>query len=282
MEATIPSAVRLSISIVLYDSSLPLLLRTLDSLSVSARVAQRSQSLDDVGVQVIDNSPGAVGRAAVRTALEQWSADKQVHVEYVETGENRGFGVGHNRAIDRVDSDFHLVLNPDVELAETSLEIGLACMREDEGVVLLSPEVSRDNGMQEFLCKRYPSVLVLVLRAFAPRFVRRMFRRRLHRYEMRDACTGDEEAEVMLASGCFMLVRTDALRRTGGFNEQLFLYFEDFDLSLRLGGQGRVVYNPAMKIVHHGGYAASKGIWHMKLFVRSGIQFFNLHGWRWI
>ena len=91
-----------------------------------------------------------------------------------------------------------------------------------------------------------------------------------------------EQAEIMLASGCFMLVRTRALLAAGGFDDAYFLYFEDFDLSLRLGGQGRLIFNPAMRIVHHGGYAARKGMQHVKYFLRSGVMFFNQHGWRWI
>ena len=129
------------------------------------------------------------------------------------------------------------------------------------------------NGEQEFLCKRYPSVLVLFLRGFAPRFVRRLFNRHLATYEMRDLCSGEHQANVAIASGCFMLLRTSALQAVGGFNEAFFLYFEDFDLSLRLGRLGRLVFDPAMRIVHHGGYAASKGRLHLKYFINSGVMF---------
>ena len=174
------------------------------------------------------------------------------------------------------------MLNPDAELAEDALRAGLSSLQEDPGIVLLSPRVQGADGAQEFLCKRYPSVLVLSLRAFAPHFIRHLFRRRLHRYEMRDLCSGAEEAEIPLASGCFMLVRSAALQSVGGFDERYFLYFEDFDLSIRLGSQGRLVFNPAIQIVHHGGYAASKGFQHVKYFIRSGVTFFRQHGWRWI
>ena len=100
------------------------------------------------------------------------------------------------------------------------------------------------------------------------------------RYEMRDVCSGEAPVDVAIASGCFMLVRTAALRAVGGFNEDFFLYFEDFDLSLRLAEKGRLVFEPRMHIVHHGGYAANKGRAHVKYFIRSGIRFFNRHGWR--
>ena len=36
------------------------------------------------------------------------------------------------------------------------------------------------------------------------------------------------------------------------------------------------------QIVHHGGYASSKGLRHVRYFIRSGVRFFNDHGWRWI
>jgi len=88
--------------------------------------------------------------------------------------------------------------------------------------------------------------------------------------------------QIMLASGCFMLARTAELQSVGGFSDDYFLYFEDFDLSIRLVSCGRLVFDPAVQIIHHGGYAASKGLQHVKYFIRSGITFFQQHGWRWI
>ena len=281
MSATAPP-IHLSVSIVLYNSPLDVLERVLQSLRVSAQLARQSTGLSRVGVDVVDNCSDPETRRQCRQAACAWPQSEFFQVRYCELPENRGFGAGHNSVLSSLESDFHLVLNPDAELAEDALTIGLSNLVEDPGTVLVSPRVAADDGHQEFLCKRYPSVLVLLLRAFSPRFIRRLFRRRLHHYEMRDRCQGDEETEIMLASGCFMLVRTAAIRKAGGFNEDFFLYFEDFDLSLRLGGQGRLVFNPAMRILHHGGYAARKGNQHVKYFIKSGITFFNRHGWRWI
>ena len=78
-----------------------------------------------------------------------------------------------------------------------------------------------------------------------------------------------------------MLIRGAALRAVGGFDERYFLYFEDFDLSLRLAGQGAVEYLPAMVVRHYGGGSAAKGWRHRWLFLRSGVRFFSDHGWRW-
>jgi GT2 family glycosyltransferase len=282
MKDAFPQPVYLSASVVLYNSSPELLQRTLESLHRSALVARAAGRLSRVSVEVVDNSSDTRFRLDVGRVIAALPQTDFFIVNYSCLPDNRGFGAGHNSVMQALASDIHLVLNPDAELAEDALCVGITSLSEDDGIALVSPRVSSVDGRQEFLCKRYPSVLALMLRAFAPRFVRRIFRSRLHRYEMRNVCNGEQEADVLLATGCFMLIPTAALRAVGGFDDDYFLYFEDFDLSLRLGGQGRLVFNPAMQIVHHGGYAARKGFKHVKYFIKSGITFFNQHGWRWI
>ncbi len=282
MENSLSPPAHLSVSIVLYNSSLALLRGTLSSLFLSAQRARDAGALSTVTVDVIDNGSEPDYGESVQDLLNGGEQDDDYRLNYHHCGSNLGFGGGNNLVVNGLASDFHLILNPDVALTESALETALSRMRGDSSIVLLSPHVSSEESTQEYLCKRYPSVLVLLLRAFAPEFLRNLFHDRLAHYEMRDVCAGENEAEVVLASGCFMLLRTDALRECGGFDERYFLYFEDFDLSLRLAALGRLIFDPTVKIVHHGGYAASKGFAHIGMFIKSGIRFFNTHGWRWI
>jgi GT2 family glycosyltransferase len=77
-----------------------------------------------------------------------------------------------------------------------------------------------------------------------------------------------------------MLARTQLLARLGGFDPRFFMYFEDYDLSLRLGRESQVAYVPSARIVHHGGEASRKGVRHIAWFVGSAWRFFARHGWR--
>jgi GT2 family glycosyltransferase len=77
-----------------------------------------------------------------------------------------------------------------------------------------------------------------------------------------------------------MFARTQALQDAGGFDERFFLYFEDFDLSLRMRKIGRVVFLPTASIIHLGGNSAAKGFHHIRLFVQSALRFFQKHGWK--
>lgn len=259
-----------------------MLQRTLDSLYRSACAAKAAGCLREITVFLINNTPDLDYREQVQQRVARWPHQQDCPLRYSEAAENLGFGAGNNSVLPLLDEAYHLILNPDVELFEDTLLCGLRRLESDPEIVLLSPRVSAADGRQEFLCKRHPSLLVLLLRGFAPRSVRARFRARLDTYEMRDQCSKDALCDVPLASGCFMLLRTDALQRVGGFSEDYFLYFEDFDLSVRLGHQGRVVFDPGVRIVHHGGYAAHKGWRHRWLFIRSAIHFFQDHGWRWI
>ena len=269
---------RLSVTIVVYNSPLPLLSRTLQSLFIAC-APLRGVILRDVSVQLVDNGSSQEYRQELNQLLAEndWPGTSLMFLD-----ENSGFGAGQNLALCEGVGDYHLVLNPDVELAEDALQRGLQIMAEDPSIVLLSPFAAGADDRQEFLCKRHPSVAVLALRAFCPRFGKRFFPAIMARYDMSDVCSGSTPVDVPLASGCFMLVRGPAFEQVGGFDESFFLYFEDFDLSLRLRELGRLSYQPGVRIVHHGGYAASKGWHHLKMFAHSAFRFFRLHGWRWI
>lgn len=282
MQAPPPAPYRLSVSIVLFHNPLATLEKTLSCLSLAVATAGASMLSSKVPVTLVDNSCDADYRAAIDALIARYEADRSLRLCCSVQPVNRGYGAGHNSVLSALQSDVHLILNPDVELAAGSLQAGLARLREDGDIALLSPRVFGDDGGQQLLCKRYPSVAVLLLRAFAPEFVQSRFRERLAHYEMADLCRGEEEVDVPLASGCCMLVPTLALQAVSGFDERYFLYFEDFDLSLRLQDRGRLVFLPAMQIVHHGGFVARKGLRHIWYFVRSGVRFFNDHGWRWI
>jgi GT2 family glycosyltransferase len=273
----------LRISIVCYASDEAQLEKTLATLLESCRQPLASGRLVAADVLLVDNGPAATERAKIERLIAHCAPSLPAGVRMLRSGDgsNRGFGAGHNLAFDAAACEFHLVLNPDVELAGEALAAALAFMDEHAECGLLAPAITGDAGEPQYLCKRYPSVFDLLLRGFAPRWLRARFAGRLARYEMRDAIADRVVWQPPIVSGCFMLLRSSLLRQLRGFDPSFFLYFEDFDLSLRAAAWTRIAYVPAVRVVHHGGFAASKGMRHILLFARSAITFFNRHGWKW-
>lgn len=224
-------------------------------------------------VVFVDNSPNESLKEVV---------SKYTWAEFLKNPDgNTGFGSGHNLAMQNM-GKYHLVINPDVELAPDALRNALAFMETNPECGLLAPEVFNGKSEQEFLCRCYPGILDIALRGFAPERLKNLFRSRLERYEMRDLINDEVLWDPPLVSGCFMLFRSSVLKQLGGFDAAFFLYFEDYDISLRAAKISRIAYVPAVKIVHYGGGAARKGLRHVYLFAQSAITFFNKHGWRFV
>ena len=202
------------------------------------------------------------------------------NVQCLKNNTNLGYGAGHNIVISIIQSDFHLVLNPDVLLDSRALLEAIAFLSEKPEIVALTPLASEPSGQRQYLAKRLPTILDFLLRGFAPGFLQQYFSARLSHYEYRGETEQSTLADVDIMSGCFMFCRTSILQQIGGFDEHWFLYFEDFDLSMRLHDLGNIAYVPAVKIIHEGGNAANKGFGHLSMFAVSAFKFFNRYGWR--
>jgi GT2 family glycosyltransferase len=276
----------LTVSIVTYRPDLVLLDRTLRTLAVSLVAAREQELMRAANVVLIDNTGTRASAAAVIRVARDIFRDADVTMNYLHGHANIGYGAAHNLVMHGGNTHYHLVLNPDVELAPDALPIAFRFLGEHAEIGVLAAASRRVDGTREYVCKRYPTVFDLALRGFAPRALRQFFRKRLDHYEMRDLVDrvkGDETISPIPAmSGSFMFVRRKAIEATGGFDPRFFLYFEDFDWSVRLNRVTRTVYVPAVKIVHHGGGAAKKAPRHIGYFVRSAARFFNKHGWKWL
>lgn len=270
----------LSIAIVTYHSDRELLRSTLRSLAAAVRCWRAARApAARVELLLIDNGAATDPLPA---PVEMFAADLLAvfdRCQLLPMWRNLGYGGAHNQVLQHGTGRFHLVLNPDLEMREDALCVGLDFLARHADVACVVPDAVDDGGNPLYLAKRYPSALVLLLRALG-RFGRGCASQRMADYEMRDMRAKAAPAPVMLASGCFMLLRGSVFAAVAGFCDRYFLYFEDFDLSLRLARLGGIFCLPQMQVVHHGGRAAGKGARHVFLFCRSALRFFGQHGWR--
>lgn len=269
----------LSMALVTYAPDPAVLTTALEHLGRALRHAQQRGLLTGAQLTLVDNGPGPGWRESLQSLLA--AARLPATVEVLSGQGNVGYGAAHNLALHRGGGAVHLILNPDVLLEEDALSEGLAFLAAHPEAGLVAPAAWDGQGRRHYLCKRYPTVLDLALRGFAPAWLRRRLQTRLERYELHEQAGDAVLWDPPIASGCFMLCRRAVLEQVGGFRPDYFLYFEDFDLSLRLAAVTRLVYAPQVRIVHLGGHAARKGWRHIGLFLRAAARFFHRHGWRW-
>ncbi|MFP3644407.1 glycosyltransferase family 2 protein [Paraburkholderia sp. SIMBA_054] len=268
----------LSVSVVVYRPDIQQLAQTLKSLAAAYDALREMHPAFTLDVCLVDNG-GLPDMTAALGALNAHGATCSV----IAGQGNVGYGRGHNLAIERAATRYHLVLNPDIDLDRQALVRAVEFFESHPDVGLLTPRIGDEAGHIQYLCRRYPTLLDLFVRGFLPASVRRFFARRLARYEMQDVINErDIVWDPPIVSGCFMLFRTSVLKKLAGFDPRYFLYFEDYDLSLRTHEITRIAYLPAVRVLHHGGGAARKGSVHIRMFAASAVKFFNRFGWKWL
>lgn len=220
-------------------------------------------------IYLIDNSP--------TNELESQLKDLK-RVEYIFTGENLGFGTGHNIGIKKAqdDSEFHLVLNADIKFNHEILTKMHAFMQSDEKVGLLAPKILNFDGTLQYSAKLLPTPANLIVRRFLP--IKSIQDRLNYRYELQ-FWEFDQTINVPYVMGCFMFMRTKALKEVGGFDERFFMYPEDIDLTRRIHERYRTLYFPEASIYHKHGKGSYKSSKLLYYHVTSMVKYFNKWGW---
>lgn len=171
----------------------------------------------------------------------------------IESATNGGYGAGMNRAIAAVGTQFTLVISPDVSVQADTISILLKTAETFPDAALVAPKILNTDGSVEI-----GHDVALEDRD-----------RMRHWGEFRSVPEGPVCAAFL--SGAAYLARTDALRKIGGFDEAIFLYYEDDDLCRRLRDAGySLLVEPAAVVTHIGGgsvpatttYSRLK-YWHM-------------------
>jgi GT2 family glycosyltransferase len=250
----------LSASIVVYKNSAQILSKAIDSFL---------NSTNDSTLFIIDNSPTDVLKAVI----------DDPRIIYRFNNRNVGFGAGHNTVLREIvnESRYHIILNPDVYFEKSVLASLYGFMDQHPEVGQLMPKVLYPDGRLQPLCKLLPSPKTLIQRRFL-NFRKSSLERENYRYELR--CSGyDRIMNVPFLSGCFMFLRTEALRKVGLFDEQFFLYTEDVDLSRRIHKYYRTVYYPEVTIYHHYQRGSYRNLWLTWCNISSAVRYFNKWGW---
>ncbi len=220
---------------------------------------------------LIDNSP----TDTLNSKLADFISDKRVH--YVFNNRNLGYGAGHNIALRESihTSKYHLILNPDISFTKGTLEKLYNFAEQYPDIGLIIPKVIYPNGTVQFVCKLLPTPLDLLFRRFLPNA---LLGERMERFELRKSGY-NKIFEAAYIHGCFMFLRTEALKKVGLFDERFFMYPEDIDLTRRIHQQYRTIFYPEVEIVHEhakGSYKSLKLFW---IHITNMIKYFNKWGW---
>jgi len=188
-------------------------------------------------------------------------------VRIIENGRNLGFGHGHNRAMEAVDSDYHAVINPDITLTKDTISALCMYLENHQDVLMVTPKILNEDGTEQFLPKYCPTIRYVFISKLKPfRYLRKRYTR-----EPENLC---EPVEVEFCTGCFFVTRTALMKELKGFDSRFFMYCEDADLSRRVRQKGKIIFYPSVCVTHKWGRENTRSFRGILRFLSSLFKYF--------
>lgn len=191
-------------------------------------------------------------------ALKKFILDKKdLNIRIIENKDNKGFGSANNQGMKIAKGKYIFLLNSDTKFLENSLEKLFNWMENHPKVgasscrIINPPDVLQANGgnfpdlFRVFLWQTFISDIPGITNIFgsyhytpAIPLIKKMYKN-AHRQDWVDGA-------------CF-LIRKEVYKQVGGFDENIFMYTEEVELSYRIVQKGwEIWYLPITTIMHIG------------------------------
>ncbi len=168
-------------------------------------------------------------------------------VTVLELEQNYGFAEGYNQALRRIQADYYLLLNSDVEVTPGWLEPLIELMERDRSVAACQPKILAQREKKRF---EYAGASGGWLDYLGYPFCRG----RIFMHVEEDNGQYDSTEEIFWASGAAMLLRARLFHDFGGFDSDYFAHLEEIDLCWRLKRAGyKIMVRPRSVVYHVGG-----------------------------
>ena len=200
----------------------------------------------------------------------------QQKIQVICSPANRGFGSGHNLVLDKIDSDYHFILNPDILVHDDILSHMADWMEQHPQAVMARPSLKFPDGQMQVLPLRRCSALALVYRQMNWLFFLKGFN---DHYVMADEDLF-QPTEIEFCTGSFAMLRTAVFKEIGGFDEGYFMYVEDADLTQKALQKGKVYLLPQFTATHYWHRAAHDNFRYFRMQTRSMLRYFKKWGFR--
>lgn len=179
-------------------------------------------------IVIVDNSPRA--DPALTTLCNRTNA------HLIRNNKNRGFGAACNQGAAVADTEFLLFLNPDAEADPGCFPALIQAAKDHPDAAAFNPHLIDGKGKMAF---------------------RRRVKLRPSREKFQGPLpTTDQDIPVLWGAAIFL--RKDMFDRIQGFDEHIFLYYEDDDLSMRLSEHGPLMHAHSAIVRHLEGHSTER------------------------
>jgi len=182
-------------------------------------------------VIIVENSP--------KFKDKNFFLKKFSNIEIICTGLNLGYGKGNNFGLEKVKTDYVLILNPDIVCKKGFFNKIIKVMNKNKSFSIIGCQYSNKT-------------------AFLPAG---FFDKKKHQIFQENFFKKNKKGltKVDWVTGCSMLINLNKFKNKSIFDKKYFLYFEEFDLCKSIINKGGSIYSSNDLKVYHLGFKGSFG-----------------------
>lgn len=173
------------------------------------------------------------------------------HLQCIELSENYGFAEGYNKALAKIDAEYFILLNSDVEVTPNWLNPILSCFENNQDIVAVQPKILSQRNKEYF---EYAGAAG----GFIDKYGYPFCRGRIFSHVEKDHHQYDTLKEIFWASGACLAIRSNDFFEAGGFDASFFAHMEEIDLCWRINARGKKIVCLTASVVYHVGAATLK------------------------
>jgi len=207
---------------------------------------------------IVDNDPTSDSASIFRQKFSDFN-----NVLVIKAEKNKGYGTGNNFGAKKARGKYLLLLNPDTEICDDTIEKMLDFLSKHSEIGALSPLIYQPDGenLQDHFFANFQSLAGTTIK----------------RWQGKKADLSKKYFYAEMITGAAMMMRRDLYEKVGGFDENFFMYIEDDDLCRRISDLGykNAVLTTA-KIIHHEG-KSSTSFEKKKYYYKSQDYYWQKH-----
>lgn len=199
-------------------------------------------------------------------------------IKLIKNTENVGFARANNQGIKASGGDLILLLNPDTKIIGSALDRLANFLDADIKAGAAGPLLVNADGNALYTSGRPSFGLCSQINYYwnAAKYIDSVLKN----------MDRSRPSRVGQLSGCCLMLKKEALDKTGMLDENYFMYYEDSDMCLRINKAGyELVLIPDVRIIHYGGKSTEDkaaslkyGVFSTKYYFRKNFGFmFSLY-----
>ncbi|MEW6196926.1 MAG: glycosyltransferase family 2 protein [Bacteroidota bacterium] len=168
---------------------------------------------------------------------------------------NLGFGKANNIGAERAGGGTLLFLNNDTIIKSDFIEYIDNIFRDESSVGIIGPKLLNEDFSLQLSYDNLPSII----NEFVTKFSSKLFYKNFKPVVKLKSRNYSQKKYVEFITGAALFIRKKIFIELGGFDEQIFMYFEDADLCKRVIDYGyKILFVPNIEIVHLRGASWNK------------------------